>query len=116
MAARISMTVGVERRDEIAIITPVGRISEMEVHQLSAELTGLAEDGVVRMVLDFAEVEFVTSACLGVLMAAHKLCRGAGGWLHVARPQPLVRQILEITKLVRLFGIYDSVDEAATAE
>jgi anti-anti-sigma regulatory factor len=45
-------------------------------------------------------------------MVAHKEARKVGGGVRVARPQPLVRQILEITKLTKLFGRYDSVEDA----
>jgi len=116
MAAQVSMTFAVDRRGEVAIVTPSGRITETEAYSLGKELSNLAAQGVIRIILDLGDVAFITSACLGVLMAAHKLCRKAGGGLCVARPQPLVRQILDITKLIKLFGIYDSVDEAIAAK
>ena len=64
------------------------------------------------MVVNFADVPFITSTCLGVLMLAHKRVRDEGGFIRIAAAQPLVRQILEITKLTRLFGLYDSVEAA----
>jgi len=110
-----AFTVRSERRGDAAIITPGGRIAEMEAEQLGNEINRCLEGGASVLVLDLADVTFVTSACLGVLMGAHKRARGAGGGLRVVRPQPLVRQILEITKLIRLFGAYDSVEDALAA-
>lgn len=106
----------VERRGEAAVVIPRGRISETVVHQLERELTRSLEQGASVIVLDMGEVPYVTSTCLGALMLAHKRARKAGGGLRVARPQPLVRQILEVTKLFKLFGVYDSVEEALAAE
>jgi anti-anti-sigma regulatory factor len=49
-------------------------------------------------------------------MVAHKRVRPNGGYVRVAGPNPLVRQILEITKLTKLFGGYATVEEAMRAE
>lgn len=107
-------TVRSEMRGDAAIVTASGHIAEMEAERLGKEINQRIEEGARVIVLDLGDVTFVTSACLGVLMGAHKRLRDSGG-LRVARPQPLVRQILEITKLIRLFGAYDSVEDALQA-
>jgi anti-sigma B factor antagonist len=115
MDGEMAMRLSVDTRDDVVIVTPSGRIAEVEAHQLEKELLVVLEQGARILVIDLAETSFVTSACLGALMMAHKQARKVGGGLRVARPQPLVRQILEITKLTKLFGLYGSVDEAIDA-
>jgi anti-anti-sigma factor len=58
----------------------------------------------------------VTSGCLGALMVAHKRVRSHGGYIRLIGPQPLVRSILEITKLTKLFGIYRTTQAALAAK
>jgi anti-sigma B factor antagonist len=106
------MTLEVERKGDVLVVSPHGRLGEMESQQLERELVGLIDQGARKMVFNFADVPFITSTCLGVLMLAHKRVRPDGGFIRIAASQPLVRQILEITKLTRLFGLYDGVDEA----
>jgi anti-anti-sigma factor len=107
-----SMTHEVERRGDALVVTPHGRIGEMEAHPFERELLALIEQGSVKLVLDLSDVSFVTSTALGAFMVAHKRVKAKQGYVRIVRPQPLVRQILEITKLVKLFGIYRSVDAA----
>ena len=107
-----SMTHEVERRDDVLVVTPHGRIGETEAHQFERELLSLIDRGSVKLVLDLSDVSFVTSTALGAFMVAHKRVKARQGYVRIVRPQPLVRQILEITKLVKLFGLYHSVDAA----
>lgn len=106
----------VEQRDEALVFALHGRIFDMEAQQIEKELVSRIEQGAKLIVLDLADVAFVTSMCLGALMMGHKRAKQLGAVMRVARPQPLVRQILEVTKLVKLFGIYDSVDAAIEAQ
>lgn len=109
---RAAMTLEVERKGDLLVVSPHGRLGEVESQQLEREIVGLIDQGARKMVFNFADVPFITSTCLGVLMLAHKRVRPDGGFIRIAATQPLVRQILEITKLTRLFGLYDGVAEA----
>jgi len=106
----------VNRQGDAVIVTPHGRISEIEAHELERELLRHVEAGVIRLVLDLHDVPFLTSSSLGAFMLAHKRVHEQGGYVRLVRPQPLVRQIIETTKLTKLFGIYGSAEEALETE
>jgi anti-sigma B factor antagonist len=106
----------VEPRGEKHLVTLHGRVGELEANQLQLELLTLVDQGARRIVLDLTDVPFITSSCLGAMMVAHKHLRKENGALRVAGAQPLVRQILEITKLFKLFGRYDSIQAALDAD
>lgn len=106
----------VEPRGDKHLVTLHGRIGELESHQLQRELVTLVDQGAKFIVLDLTDVPFVTSSCLGALMVAHKRVRMENGGMRIAGAQPLVRQILEITKLFKLFGRYESVQAALNAK
>lgn len=65
-----------------------------------------------RMVIDMSMLGFVDSAGLGVLVAALKTSRAAGGDVRLCGVTPTVRSILDMTRLSQKFGIYDSVEDA----
>lgn len=65
----------------------------------------LSLDGVKALVLDFSGVEYISSAGLRVLMAAHKAMSAAGGTMQVANPNDMVRGVFEMTGLGSFFGI-----------
>jgi anti-sigma B factor antagonist len=106
----------VERRGGVCLVRPHGNISEAEAPPFQRELLALADQGASRFVVDLADVRFITSSCLGVLMVLHKRVRPQGGYVRLAAPQPLVQHILEITKLTKLFGSYRTVREALAAK
>lgn len=107
-----AMALEVEPRQDALLVSIHGRVAEIEAHQLQRELLTLVDRGATKLVIDLADVPFVTSSCLGALMVAHKRVRPRGGYVRVARAQPLVRQILDITKLTKLFGNYHTTEEA----
>ena len=49
------------------------------------------------VVIDLANVPYMSSAGLRLLLAAHKTMAGKGGELHIANVQPDVREVLDIT-------------------
>ena len=65
--------------------------------------------------LDFAGVDYISSAGLRVLMLAAKQAKAQGGFLAVAAVQPLVQEILEISKFTLVLRILPSVREAVAA-
>lgn len=58
-----------------------------------------------QVAVDLTGVEFVDSSGLGVLIAAARAARDAGGELVVINPQPRVCRLIETAGLAHLFGI-----------
>lgn len=58
-----------------------------------------------RIDLDFSGTRFVDSSGLGALISLHKLMIGRGGQLRVIDPSPPVLQLLELTRMHRIFEI-----------
>ena len=106
----------VERRGAVCLVSPHGRIGETEAYPFQRELLALVDQGATKIIVDLSDVTFVTSSCLGALMVVHKRVRPQGGYVRVAAPQPLVQHILEITKLTKLFGRYRTAREALAAK
>ena len=55
--------------------------------------------------LDLAGMTFLDSSGLGVLISLHKTLRTQNGTVRLMNPAPSVRQILELTRLHRVFDI-----------
>src|SRR5438046_5355941 len=67
-----------------------------------------------RLVLDFSQVDYISSVGLRVLMLAGKEIREHGGSIVVAALQPVVREIFEISRFNLVFQCFGSVREALT--
>ncbi len=70
--------------------------------------------GVRVVVLDFAEVVSIDSLGISALVAAHRT-RPEGGRIVVCCLNDYVRNVLEITRMVHVFDVYESSEAAAKA-
>jgi anti-sigma B factor antagonist len=55
--------------------------------------------------IDLSDTAFIDSSGLGALVALHKTACHRTGAVRLLRPQPSVRQMLELTRMHRLFEI-----------
>jgi anti-sigma B factor antagonist len=58
--------------------------------------------------VDLSETQFLDSSGLGALIALHKSLAAADGKMRVLHPTPTALQILELTRLHRVFEIVKS--------
>jgi anti-sigma B factor antagonist len=58
--------------------------------------------------LDFSETQFLDSSGLGALISIHKSLTGRDGQVRVVNPTAPVLQILELTRMHRIFEIVRS--------
>lgn len=58
-----------------------------------------------KLVLNFANVTFMTSAVLGLLIRIHKKVCESGGRLQLSNLDPNIRKVFEITQLTKVFDI-----------
>ena len=65
------------------------------------------------IIVDLAGLEFIDSSGVAALARGRKLARHAGGDLLLGAPQHQVLRVLTLTRLIDVFPVYASVDEAA---
>jgi anti-sigma B factor antagonist len=58
--------------------------------------------------IDLSQTSFVDSCGLGTLIALHKTACSRRGRLRLLHPTPTVQQVLELTRLNRIFDIVKS--------
>jgi anti-sigma B factor antagonist len=64
-------------------------------------------------VLNLREVNFIDSGGLGTLVSLYTTARNAGGAMKLARLSQRVGDLLQITKLLTIFEVFDDEEEAA---
>ena len=95
-----------------AVVKVTGSVSMSEAERLRKSLEGLASQRVPVIVLDLSEMDFISSLGLGAIISGHLKCRHHHGQIKLVSPTRAVRELLETTRLNKLFGIYDTVDQA----
>ncbi len=88
-------------------------LDELVINEILTELVALIEgaDG-IKMLLDFENVDHLSSAALGMLITLNKRANEANGQLRLAKISPQIFEVFKITRLDKLFDIRDTVEEA----
>jgi anti-sigma B factor antagonist len=82
-----------------------------ESTSLRSLVKGLLNDS-RQMVLDLGEVTHIDSGGLGTLVSLHASARKVSGEIKLARLGEHARELLQITRLITLFEIFDTVEDA----
>ena len=80
-----------------------GRLDTITAPELDAELT-TALNGIEKLVFDFSELEYISSAGLRVLLSAHKQMSGKGG-MKVKNVNEIVREVFDVTGFSDILNI-----------
>lgn len=82
----------------------IPRIINHHINTLKQELLDTVEQSQT-ILLDFATVNFLSSAALSTLITTNKRLRNKGGKLILANLPPEVRDLLILTNLIKVFEI-----------
>jgi anti-sigma B factor antagonist len=83
----------------------LGELDLATASQLQEELMRLTSDGATLVTVDLADLEFIDSTGLSVLITGLKRLRQQGGDMALRSPSPGTRKVLEITGLIEVFSV-----------
>ena len=88
-------------------------LDETNIQVIGNQLFALVEDdGCRKVILDFTNVEYLSSAALGKLIVMDKKVKAAKGQLSMCGVRADILEVFKITKLDILFKIHDSREQA----
>ncbi|HEX4131864.1 MAG TPA: STAS domain-containing protein [Pirellulales bacterium] len=99
---------------DVTVVRFVDRkiLDEGNIQEMGQELFQLVEeDDRTKLLLNFSQVDFLSSAALGKLITLDKKVKAHQGKLRLSNIRPEIYEVFAITKLNKLFDICD--DEAA---
>jgi anti-sigma B factor antagonist len=99
---------------QVTVVRFVDRkiLDESNIQQLGNELFRLVEEEKKsKLLLNFSNVEFLSSGALGKLITLDKKVKAHDGVLKLSNIRPEIYEVFAITKLNKLFDIKD--DEAS---
>ena len=101
-----------KRKEKNATIIQVkGRLDAGSSPELEKEIDGLAEAGEKHLLLDLAELNYISSAGLRVILAGAKKLKAKGGSLSVASLVSVVKEVFEISGFSSIIPIFGSAAE-----
>lgn len=96
----------------IAVVAARGRIDSSTAADFGSALTGAIDRGMVRVVVDLGQVDYMSSAGLREIVSALKRARKGQGDVRLAEPAARVLEVLEMAGLDTIMSIFPTRDDA----
>ncbi len=104
-----------EPHGHLEVFRPAGRLDSATSGDLESLLVERLENGCTVVVLDFSDLDYISSAGLRVVLMVGKRLRAAGGRLTLASLRESVRDLFEMSGFLSLFPVLATVEEAMAA-
>ncbi|MDP8214513.1 MAG: STAS domain-containing protein [Candidatus Euphemobacter frigidus] len=101
-----------KKSDGILVVKMVPRFDAYSAKEVEADLNESIENGTDKILCDFSETEYISSAGLRVLLATAKKLKKSGGEIVLSSLKPYVNEVFETAGFTPLFNIYASEKEA----
>lgn len=111
----MSLKVETRQLDGVTVVSCHGRIILGEESAGMRETLKRALTSSRQLVLDLSGVSYIDSSGLGTLVGVYSSARAAGADIKLAGLNQRLRDLLQITKLVTVFEVYDTVQQAVAA-
>jgi anti-anti-sigma factor len=106
------MNIQQETHEGVLVLRPVGRLDSASSPELEKVVVEQLDKGVKRLVFDFSELDYISSAGLRVVLMAGKKLRATGGKLGLAGMRDMVREVFEMSGFLALFSVAPNLDDA----
>jgi anti-anti-sigma factor len=100
--------------DEIYISRPKGRLDSSACPAFEAEIVGALGAGNQRVLFDFSELDYISSAGLRVILMAAKRLKESGGKMALCSLNEMIREVFEVSGFDRILEIQPNADSART--
>ena len=109
------MEITTEQRGTVTVIAIAGSVDGMTASVMVGSFRALVGEGRVRLVGDFAGVDYTSSAGLRALLETVKETRQKGGDLRLSRVQPDVLRVLELSGFTHILKLFPDVESAVAS-
>ncbi len=76
------------------------------------KLIQLIDNGATKILVDFEDLNYISSTGLGMLLVAVKRLKGTNGQLRICNPNTMVREVFDTSGFSEIFPVYRSQAEA----
>ncbi len=105
------MEFNTSEKDGVLIVALDGRLVAACSEELKTLVSSRLETN-PKVVIDLAKMTHIDSSGLGALVALLQRANAHGGTVKLANLQPHPRVVFDITKVYRIFEIFDTLDAA----
>jgi len=102
------------QKEDVSIFKLNGRLDSNTSPALEKKLVAAIENGTRKMVIDFENLDYISSAGLRIILKTTKDLKRTEGNIVLCAMQDYVREVFEIAGFDTFLPIFSTVDEALT--
>jgi len=113
--AEIKPSISLQYVEQATILTLSDRqiLEEKNIRTLQEAMVSVIDECEgIHLVLDFCNVEFLSSAVLGLLIRVSKHVHECNGKIRLCNINPKIYEVFRITQLTKVFDIQKDIDDA----
>ncbi len=107
-----TFSISVDHTNHDVVLHLHGYLDAHTANDFERELRSIIEQGALRIIVDFANLDYISSAGLGVFMVFIEDLRRKHGDILLAAMRPNVYSVFDLLGFHVLFKIFDSVEAA----
>jgi anti-sigma B factor antagonist len=106
------MTISVKTTNGVKVLLFEGELDTQTSPDAQDQLEQLIDEGARKVLVNFDELEYISSAGLQVLLIAAKRLKSVDGELRVCCLNELVKEVFDISGFLTIFKVFGSESEA----
>ena len=106
------MNISVSEVESVTVVSFEGYLDTNTAPDAQTRLDGLIDGGETNILIDFSDLEYISSAGLRVLLITGKRLGSSGGNLRLCNLNETVREVFEMSGFSTIFSVFDHRAEA----
>lgn len=106
------MEMQTQQNGNVLVVVMSGRLDAVTAPDYETKIRDMIEQGHHKLVIDFAALEYISSAGLRGLLLTAKLLKAQNGQICLANPDGNVKSVFDMSGFSALFKMADSIDAA----
>ena len=102
----------VDEFGDVRAVRITGNLDTQTSAVAQEQLTQLIDNGAKKVLLDFENLNYISSSGLRMLLVAFKRLEGTSGQLRICNPNTMVREVFETSGFLEIFSVHTSQAEA----
>ena len=102
----------VDELGDVRAVRIAGNLDSQTATVAQEQLMQLIDEGATKILVDFEDLNYISSSGLRMLLVAFKRLEGTSGQLRICNPNTMVREVFETSGFLEIFSVYKSQAEA----
>lgn len=103
----------IDKREKLSVLTlDEENLNSLIAPDLKSDLLILKNEGINNLVVDLSKVKYVDSSGLSAILTGNRMWKDSGSFVVTGIESPMVKKLIEISKLNTVLSIVSSMEEA----